>query len=840
MATVNLIIDGQKVEVPAGTTILEAARKADIYIPSLCYHPDLPPAKDRPAVEVVFHGRLEIKNASPGQLGMGCGICVVEIEGQDDLFGSCATPAAEGMVVITQNERIQSKRRENLMPIMARHRHACLTCAQQEGCAITLCSSNVPENERCCAQFGHCELQNVALYVGILDATPKWVPTHFAPIKDHPLFERDYNLCIGCTRCVRACRDLRGIEALGFVYDQGGKVQVGSVAETLEDSGCKFCTACVAVCPTGALKDKTVEPVSREADLVPCKAACPAHIDIPGYLRMCAQGKRDEANAIIREKIPFPAVLGRVCIHPCEEVCRRGQVNEPVSICALKRYAADGEKGLWKKKSLVEADSGRKIAIVGAGPAGLTAAFYLRKKGHAVTISDARKAAGGMMRYAIPEYRLPREVLDKEIDQIFKLGVEFKPGQTLGKDFTLAQLRDDGYDAVFLGVGAQNSRRIPLEGCNLPDVLWGMEFLRRVAEGEEIKLKDRVMVIGGGNIAVDAAMTARRCGARHVKMACLEGLDDLPASPWILEEAKSEGVEIMPSRGPDRVISEGGKVTGMVLVQCTGVFDAQGLFCPEFSEKKESVAVDQVILVAGQAADLSFLADSSPIKVESGLIVVNPDTLETGAKGIYAGGDITQASGSIIHAIAAGRRAAAAIDKALGGSGEIDEILFARDNPDPFLGRDAGFASWTREKIPEPEPASRIKGFQEIAKAYSDEQAVREARRCLQCDLRLHLGGNPAPPQPWLPFDEAHVNQVPESEGVFQLLDEAQHVLTIEGTANLRRALLLAMADNQNATLFGYEEDKMYSKRENELIQKYLQVHGEMPGGGGGDLDDLF
>jgi NADPH-dependent glutamate synthase beta subunit-like oxidoreductase len=837
MDTVKLTIDGQPVAVPAGTPILEAARKADIYIPSLCYHPDLPPAKDRPAVQAVFQGRRKIENARPELPGKGCGICVVEIEGISDLVGSCATEVADGMVVMTQNDRVIEKRQENLLPVMVRHRHGCLTCAQQEGCPLTPCSANVPEIERCCSQFGHCELQNIANFVGIPDSTPRWVPTEFAVFKDHPLFERDYNLCIGCTRCVRACRDMRGIEALGFVFDANGQVQVGSVTETLEDSGCKFCTACVAVCPTGALVDKSVEPATREADLVPCTAACPVHIDVPGYLRMCARGKRDEANAIIREKVPFPGVLGRVCIHPCEDVCRRGEVNEAISICAMKRYAADGEKGLWKKENRIAAESGKRVAIVGAGPAGLTAAFYLRKKGHAVTVFDAGQAGGGMMRYGIPGYRLPVEILDEEINEILDLGIELKTGRTLGKDFTLDQLTNDGYDAVFLGVGARNSRRIPLDGCNVPDVMWGVEFLRRVAEGEQIKLKDSVVVIGGGNIAVDVAMTARRCGAGDVKIVCLECLDEIPASPWELAEARAEGVVVIPSRGPDRVISEDGKVTRMDLVECTCVFDDQGQFCPEFSETKECILVDQVILAVGQAADLSFLEDNSQIKVDRGLIVVNQDSFETDVKGIYAGGDITQTPGAIVHAIAAGRQAAASIDTSLGGAGEIDEVLFPRENPDPFLGRDEGFASWPREKVPELDPATRVNGFEEIAKSYSDEQAAKEAKRCLQCDLRLHLGCNPAPPQLWLSFDEAHVNQIPESEGVFKLLDEAHNVLSIKGTANLRQELLMAMEDNQNAALFEYEEDKMYSQRESELIQKYLQEHGEMPGGGG---DDLF
>ncbi len=836
MRTVNLTIDGQPVVVSAGTTILEAARKADIYIPSLCYHPDLPPAKDRPAVRAVFHGQSKIENAQPEQPAKGCGICVVEVEGQSDLVGSCASEVTDGMRVITQNERIQQKRQENLLPIMVRHPHACLTCAQQEGCPRTPCSANVPESERCCSQFGHCELQNVACFVGIPDSTPRWRPTDFAVFKDHPLFVRDYNLCIGCTRCVRACRDMRGIEALGFVFDQNGQVQVGSVAESLEDSGCKFCAACVEVCPTGALVDKSVAPATREADRVPCKAACPAHIDVPGYLRMCARGKRDEANAIIREKVPFPGVLGRVCVHPCEDACRRGEVNEAIAICALKRYAADGEKGRWKKENRMEADSGKKVAIVGAGPTGLTAAFYLRKKGHGVTIFDAGQAAGGMMRYGIPGYRLPAEILDKEIKEILALGIDLKTRQTLGKDFTLDRLLNDGYDAVFLGIGAQNSRPIPFDGCNVPDVMGGIEFLRRVAEGEEVKLKDSVVVIGGGNTAVDAAMTALRCGAGAVKMACLEGMDEMPASPWALEAAKAEGVEIMPSWGPDRVITEDGNVTALDLVECICVFDEQGEFCPRFSETKECILVDQVILAAGQAADLSFLGDGGPLKADRGLIVVNENSLETDVKGIYAGGDIT-APGAVIHAIAAGRQAAASIDKSLGGSGDIDEVLFARGKPDAHLGRDEGFASWSRENVPELDPAIRIKGFQEVSVGYRDEQAPKEAKRCLQCDLRLHLGCNPAPPRPWLPFDAAHINPVPESEGVFKLLDEAHHVMTIKGTANLRQALLMAMEDKQSAALFEYEEHKMFSQRENELIQKYLQEHGEMPGGGG---DELF
>ncbi|MCG2776565.1 MAG: FAD-dependent oxidoreductase, partial [Desulfobacterales bacterium] len=808
--------------------------------PSLCSHPDLPQAEGIQAAKVIYQGERKIENAMPEEAGKGCGLCVVEVEGETDLVKSCSTEVQEGMVVITDNDRIKAERQENLIPILTRHRHACLTCAQQEGCSRSQCSSNVPENERCCTLFGHCELQNVANYVGISPTTPKWVSTDLLVLENQPLFIRDYNLCIGCTRCIRACRDLRGIEALGFVYDEKGQVQVGTLAPTLEDSGCKFCTACVEVCPTGALMDKSVRPGKKEEDIVPCKEACPAHIDVPGYLRLIAQGKRDEANAVIREKVPLPGILGRVCIHPCEDVCRRGEVNGPVSICALKRHAADGEKGLWKKNAKAGNDTGKKVAIVGAGPAGLTAAFYLRKQGYAVTIFDGHAEPGGMMRYGIPSYRLPKDILDKEINEILDLGVEFRPNQTLGRDVTLDQIKNDGFDAVFLGVGLQSSRRIPLEGSDLPDVLWGVDFLRQVAEGEDIHLKNRVIVVGGGNVAVDVALSAMRCWANDVTMVCLEGREEMSAHEWEIQGVLDEGVRLLTSWGPHKILCENGQITGMELVHCVSVFDDQCIFNPSFDDAKEKIEGDQVVLAIGQASDLTFLADDSQITVDRGLIVVDEDTLETGMKGVYAGGDVAAVPGAIIHAIAAGRKAASSIAEALGGTGDIEEVLFARGAPDQHIGRDEGFASWPREKIPELELKARRQGFQEVVLGYEDEQAIKEARRCLQCDLRLYLESNPSPPEKILIFNEENINQVPEDEGVFQLYDDEKKVISIKGTGTLRQSLLEALEDYENASWFDFEEDKMYSQRESELIQQYLQKHGEMPGGGDSDLDDLF
>jgi len=333
------------------------------------------------------------------------------------------------------------------------------------------------------------------------------------------------------------------------------------------------------------------------------------------------------------------------------------------------------------------------------------------------------------------------------------------------------------------------------------------------------------------------AMTARRCGAIDVKIACLECLEEMPATPRALEEARAEGIEVMPSRGPDKITCADGNVTCMDLVECTCVFDDNGNFCPAFSEKKECILVDQVIMAVGQAADLSFIEETGEIKIGQGRIVVDEKSQETGMAGVYAGGDAVKMPGAIIHAIAAGRQAAESIDRALGGSGVIDEVLFPRADPDPHLGRDEGFAGRVREKMPELEAAVRVQNFDEVAAGFGHEQAIKEAKRCLQCDLRLLIGCNPAPPAHWLPFDEDHVNQVPGTEGVFQLADGDLQIVSIKGTVDLRQELLESLDGNEAAAFFGFEEDKMFTRRESELIQKYLQEHGAMPGAGG---DDLF
>jgi formate dehydrogenase beta subunit len=513
MTRIKLTIDNKEVEVEKGVTVLQAAQRAGIYIPALCAHPDLPPAPGLKPSTTIFLCGKPFSNSSPDREFTGCRLCVVEVEGMNDLPTSCNLPATEGMVVHTNTSKVQEKRWEILKKILLKHPHACLTCKQREGCSpFESCPNSVPVQERCCAKLGYCEVQAVAEFIGIKEAIPRYIFKDLPTKKDEPLFTQDYNLCIGCTRCVRVCKDLRGIGALGFIY-KDDEVIAGPIAKTLRESGCKFCGACVEVCPTGALLDKDIKRAEREAALVPCTSACPAGIDVPRYVRLTAEGKFDEALAVIREKVTFPRVLGRVCFHPCEEVCRRGKLNQPIAICSLKRFVAEQDSGEWKTKSKKAAPTGKRVAIVGSGPAGLTAAYYLAKLGHAVTVFEALPEAGGMMRVGIPRYRLPKDVLDSEIEVIKSAGVEIR---TNAKVESLEALRAQGCDAVFLALGAHQGVKMGIEGEDSPGVIECISLLKEISLGKKLELGTKVAVIGGGNAAIDAARTARRLGAKEV------------------------------------------------------------------------------------------------------------------------------------------------------------------------------------------------------------------------------------------------------------------------------------------------------------------------------------
>ena len=842
---VTVIIDNIEVTVPEGTKILDAAGKAGIYIPCLCAHPSLPPADQLKPAEFIYRGNRRIDNKKPELRYEGCQLCVVEIEGNEGLRRSCMTPVSDQMVIRTTTPAVAEFRREQIKLLLAKHPHACLTCAQKEGCARFPCSMNIPEVERCCARFGRCELQKIAEYVTIEPETPRYTFENLPHIKDEPLLERNCNLCIGCSRCIRACREVRGVSAFDFVFDEEGRPVVGTVGPNLRDSACRFCTACVEVCPTGAIVDQEdYQPDQRETVLLPCVHHCPAGIDIPSYLRFVAMGEPGVALAVIREKVPLPGVLGRVCMHPCESVCRRGKVNEPISICGVKRYAAERDDGKWRQVLTREPDSGKRVAVIGSGPAGLTCAFFLRKRGHAVTLFEERPEPGGLLRYGIPEYRLPKEVLEADLDSILEMGVDLKLGIQIQSFDRLKKLKEEGFDAFFLGPGAQESRKIQLPGSDLPGVLWGLDFLRSIREGNRPVLPEKVMVIGGGNVAVDVALSALRLGAKDVSMACLEAREEMPAHLWEIEGALEEGVKIFTSLGPQRVLEEGeeGKVTGIELIKCTSVFDEQGRFHPSFDTcSLQTLETDMVILAIGQSADLDFLGSPSALELHGNLIQINIETGETTIPWIFAGGDGTRLPGSIIEAVASGRRAASAIDRYLGGTGDVEIALLERPPLNTCLGREENFADRPRQVMDALPISEREGNFQEVALGLSSEAAREEAGRCLQCDLRLLLEKPVLPPKKrmWVEFNSENLAAVPEREGVFQLLDERETVIFIKGAMNLHQEISDQLELNQEARYFMYIEDEMFSKKESELLQQYITEHGKMPKANQ-ELEDLF
>jgi NADPH-dependent glutamate synthase beta subunit-like oxidoreductase len=563
-----------------------------------------------------------------------------------------------------------------------------------------------------------------------------------------------FRFCEQCGRCSSAC-PITGID--GFNIRRLVRHVELDLIDEIAGSGmpwfCAACGRCEDACPNGIrILDITrtlraLGPPERFPEAPACIRACPAGIDVPGYLRLIGEGKSGEATKLIMEKAPFPGVLGRVCPHPCESACKRGEVNAPIAICAAKRFAADhcGDLGAWLAAG---PETGRRVAVIGAGPAGLTAAFYLRLKGHGVTVFEARPKPGGMLRYGIPRYRLPEEVLDREIARILATGIALELNAKLGVDFRIDELRERGYDAVFVAVGAQLSRRIDIDGIGLENVLWGVEFLGRVASGAAVSVLPRVVVIGGGNVAVDVALTALRLGAAQVTLACLEKLEEMPANPWEIEQAREEGVELLPAWGPGRILGKDGVVCGIELVRCTSVFDDQGRFCPSFDDVRKTIAADQVILAIGQASetafcqDFCFLEEGGALAVSRGLIAIDPVSQATELRGVYAGGDAANGPATVVQAIAAGRRAAASIDRYLGGDGRI---VAGRQPPEEVDGgaydgrRAKGFAELARAAVPSLPVAERRGGFQEVELGYGEAEVIAEVRRCLQCDLEIRL-----------------------------------------------------------------------------------------------------
>jgi len=474
-----------------------------------------------------------------------------------------------------------------------------------------------------------------------------------------------------------------------------------------------------------------------------CQHACPAGIDVPNYVASIAAGKYKQAVEIIRERNPFPAVCGRICIHPCEFKCRRGELDEPVAIRSLKRFAAD-----WYFDHMDKAEDpfpvieDQKVAVVGAGPAGLTCAYFLAKKGYKVTVFEAQPVAGGMLGITVPEFRLPRQVIQKEVEYIESCGVEIRYNSSIDAKHTVNNLMGEGYSAVFIAAGAQASKRIgiPGEEEGLDGLHYGLNFLTDVKAGKEIRLKGRIVVVGGGNVAIDVARTAVRMGASDVQLFCLEARVEMPAWEKEIGEAIDEGIVINPSWGPKQIMHQKDRVTGIEFVRCVSVFDEEGRFNPTFDEESRQVVESEVIIVSiGQAPDISFLSKDGQLeRALWGTLVADENTLSTNIPGIFAGGDFTTGPTYVIKAIASGRRAAIAVDKYLNGEKGRVVILDEKTTMKEDIGlalEEETTEEKPRVKVELEMPEERVRDFREVEKGFIQEEAHLEAVRCLRCDL---------------------------------------------------------------------------------------------------------
>jgi NADH-quinone oxidoreductase subunit F len=444
------------------------------------------------------------------------------------------------------------------------------------------------------------------------------------------------------------------------------------------------------------------------------------------------------------ERNPFPAVCGRICVHPCEFKCRRGELDEPVAIRSLKRYATDWHlKHAERRKESFPVTMEQKVAVVGAGPAGLTCAYFLAKMGYSVTVFEAQPLGGGMLGLTVPEFRLPREVIQAEIDYIESCGVEIRYKSPIDAHHTVNDLLKEGYHAVFIAAGAQASKRIGILGEDegLRGLYYGLNFLTDVKSAQKVELTDTVVVVGGGNVAVDVARTACRIGAKDVRMFCLEARDEMPAWEKEVVEAMEEGIILKPSWGPKRILNEKGAVTGMEFVRCVSVLDGEGRFNPVFDEDtRQTVETGSVIISIGQAPDVSFLSRDSQLEMAlwRGSLKVDENTLSTNVPGVFAGGDFTTGPTFLIRAIASGRRAALAINRYLQGKKGRLKIV---DEKSP-LHVDHGLAleEESTDQKPRAKPVvekaeERTRDFREVEKGFSEEEAWYEAKRCLRCDL---------------------------------------------------------------------------------------------------------
>jgi len=549
------------------------------------------------------------------------------------------------------------------------------------------------------------------------------------------------------------------IETSGFVGNF--KVKVLQRPRYVRLDKCTGCGDCQQVCPINIpssfeLGMTTRHPISRSfpqaipntysilrAGMPPCQAACPAGVNVQGYMTLTGAGKFSEALTLVRERMPFASACGRICVRPCETACKRGQLDKPTAICHTKRFLGDYARAQGEDVNPPQAEPREeKVAIVGAGPAGLSAAYFLALKGYQVTVFEKLPVAGGMLTVGIPDYRLSRDVINAEIQNILNLGVTIKNNVTFGKDITFDSLDDEGFTAVFLSTGLHMGRRLNVEGEDLPGVIQGVQFLRSAALKERTDISGRVVVIGGGNVAIDVARTAVRAGGAHVDLVCLEARHEMPAWEHEIEEAVEEGVVIHNSWGPKCFLAADGTVSALEFKRCTAVFDENGRFNPAYDDDQRlELPCDRALVAIGQASDGELLGRFGVGLDAGGRILTDPTTLATTRPGVYAGGDCTLGPATFVQAVAQGRQAALSIHSYIAYGGLREEIP-----QEPPVPKELNEAERLRAKpiarneMPMLAPEVRKKSFDPIELGFTEEMAVAEGQRCLACGLCCQCG----------------------------------------------------------------------------------------------------
>ncbi len=577
MAKLEIKIDGQTVWVDSGTTILDAARTAGVSIPTFCYIPN----------KTIEHP---------------CGICVVEVEGREELVPACSTAVEDGMVVASQSKRVIESRKQVLQRMLSQH-------------------------------YGDC--------------------------------------------------------------------------------------------------------------IAPCSLTCPAHINIQGYLSLIARGEFIEALRLIKEKNPLPLSVGRVCPHFCETRCRRMLVDECLSINHLKRFVADFAIHHKDADVLPPPSSGHKVAVIGGGPAGLSAAYYLAHMGYEATIFEAMPQLGGMLRYGIPEFRLPRKIVDKEIENILRAGVQTRMGQRLGADYTIKSLKEDGFEAIFLGIGAWQNQQLGIEGEDLDGVLSGPEFLKNMATGRRPSIGPRVAVIGGIDTAVDTARACVRMDVDEVVVIYQRSMMEMPASHREVKEAEKEGVRFVFMTGISNITKGKGCLKLETVRMKLSEPDERGRRRPiPDPGSEETREIDTVIVATGQVPDISWMERPDegvkPHVLPGGTIIASPQTFQTSEEGVFAGGDVVRGPRTVIQAITGGRKAAGAIHAYLTGTAlphPKRQLNFTKGKKfeDVDLHNFEDVPIRLGEKMPARAPERRTRDFDEIELGFTEETALRESKRCLEC-----------------------------------------------------------------------------------------------------------